>query len=346
VTSIVNLPVQTTVTAFTGREEELTKISLRLKNPNCRLLTLLGTGGVGKTRLAIQVATSLQDYFSDGIYFVDLQSVNSTSFLASAIIDSLKTSGHGELDPPAKLLEYLQDKQMLVILDNFEHLLDETKLVEQLLTQTSDVKLVITSREILNLTAEWVLPIAGLAFPETENLAQQDNFAAVQLFIALAKKIKPDFSSEDELPNIVRICQLVEGLPLALELASTWLRLLSCEKIVTELQTSLDFMESNLRDIPARHRSMRTVFNESWQFLSEQEQTALKRLAIFRGGFTRFAAQKVAGASLNVLRSLTEKSLLQKRDEGRYYLHELLRQYAWEQLDETSGQVYDLYENL
>ena len=329
---IHNLPLQPT--PFIGRVEDLAHLCEMLADPASRLVTLVGVGGIGKTRLATQAALEAQRHFPDGVYFVPLQSVSSVHFLPAAIADSLALPFHGQSDLVGQLLHYLQDKTLLLVLDNFEHLLGAGDLLTELLAAAPQLKLLATSREVLNLRLEWVYPMSGLRYPLSEDEGEPEDFGAVRLFVRCAQRIRPDFRLQDEYAGVARICQLVEGLPLALELAACWLKLLPCDAIADEIQRNLDFLNTNMRDIPDRHRNMRAVFDQSWTLLSEAEQAAFCRLSVFRGGFERAAAEVVAGATLVEFSGLLDKSLLRREADGRYQMHELLRQYAQEKLDE------------
>lgn len=332
--------METYPTRFIGREEDLTKIGAMLADPACRLVTLVGAGGVGKTRLAMQ--TMAQVSFADGACFVELQPVASGEFLASAIVDSLNVALHGQEDLQTQLVRYVADKSMLLVLDNFEHLLENTHLLVNLIEHAPGVKLLVTSREVLNLRYEWVWPLTGMPFPDSLDVAAPEAYSAVQLFVEYAQRIRPGFSLADDKAGVIRICQLVEGVPLALELAASWLRLLSSAAIADEIKRSLDFLSTNLRDVPQRHRSMRAVFNQSWEtVLTPDERDVFKRLSVFRGGFAREAAESVAGASLQVLSALADKSLIRTdaHHPQRYQIHELLRQYAQDQLEQNPADV-------
>jgi ATP/maltotriose-dependent transcriptional regulator MalT/predicted ATPase len=216
-----------------------------------------------------------------------------------------------------------------------------------LLWTAPNVKLFVTSREALNLQEEWRYPVAGMPFPEKgEARVETGIYEAVQLFITCARRVRPDLALADEEDGVIRICQSVEGLPLALELAASWTKMLSCAEIADEIQRNVKFLATSLRNVPAHHRSMQAVFDQSWQLLSRDEQTVFKRLSVFRGGFDRGAAETVAGASLPVLSSLLDKSLLRRESDDRYQIHELLRQYAADQLTQSSdavSAVYDLH---
>lgn len=346
----LHLPPQ--LTPFIGRTREMTEIINRLTASACRLLTLIGPGGIGKTRLAIQVAIQVAGHFAQGVYFVPLQAVQSANFLITTIADALKVPLSGSEEPIVQLFHFLRDKQVLLVLDHFEQLLGEdgATLAAQILASTPGVKLLVTSREILSLQEEWLYPVQGLPYPTSPQapLLGGEGFgvryAAIQLFNERARQVRPDFSLAMEQDEVIRICRLVEGMPLALELAASWTKTLSCAVIVAEIQRNLDFLSTNLRNVPDRQRSMRAVFDHSWQLLSEEERSAFKRLAIFRGGFQREAAQRVTGASLATLSALVDKSLLRAEVDGRYQMHELLRQYAAERLaqsPEDVGRMYD-----
>ncbi len=332
---IHNLPAQPT--PFIGRVEDLAQLSEMLTDPASRLVTLVGVGGIGKTRLAIQAASEVQRAFPDGVFFVPLQPVVSTHFLPAAIADSLRLPFHGQSDLIGQLFQHLHDKALLLVLDSFEHLLDAVDLLAELLTAAPQVKLLVTSREVLNLRQEWVYPMSGLRYPLSEEDSTPEDYGAVRLFVKCAQHIRPDFNLAEEQRGVIRICQLTEGMPLALELAASWLKVLPCQVIANEIQRNLDFLNTNMRDIPDRHRSMRAVFDQSWALLSASEQEVFARLSIFRGGFDRSVTEVVAGASLFELSSLLDKSLIRREAEGRYQMHELLRQYAQEKLDEQPG---------
>lgn len=342
-----NLPPQST--PFIGREEELAEITRRLTNPACRLLTLVGPGGIGKTRLALAAAECLLpgETFPGGIYFVPLAALSSVDFLVSALADRLNFFFQGGADPKVQLLNVLGELKQatLLVLDNFEQLGEGTGLLAAILQSAPVVKLLVTSRERLNLRDEWLLDIRGLPFPEPspqpspsegEGWVGVEGYSAVQLFLQTAARLKVTLAlSEVDKPFVARICQLVEGMPLGLELAAAWVRVLSCHEIATEIEKSLGFLTTSLRDVPARHRSLMAVFDHSWRILSPVEQRVFRNLAVFRGGFSREAAEQVAGASLPLLAALVDKSMLRRNDSGRYELHELLRQYGYTKLDEA-----------
>ena len=332
----MTLPIPST--RFIGREHELAEIISLLNDPTCRLLTLVGPGGSGKTRLALEIASQVGTKCKNGAYFVPLHPVASRDMFISATIDAMNHSLYGQQDLEIQLLNFLRDKQALLILDNFEHLLKLTALIAEMLEEAPRMTLLVTSRETLNLREEWLFPVSGMAYPKSS----RDNFAkfsAVQLFLEHARRVRRDFSFEREQEHIIQICQAVEGLPLGIELAASWLRVLPCEAIVTEIQDNLDFLATKLRNIPERHRSMRAVFEQSWKLLNETERKVFKRLSVFGGSFGRDAASEIAAASLTVLSALVDKSLLKTTPQGRYQIHELLRQYGYEKLRENPEDV-------
>ncbi len=331
---------------FVNRISEIAEITQRLNDTDCRLLTLVGPGGIGKTRLAIRVASGCADQFDDGVYFVPLQSLDSSEYIVSAIADVLGflfTSGD---DPQQQLFQYLREKALLLVLDNFEHLLERAELLTEILEAAPLVKLIVTSREVLNLQEEWLHSVPGLQYPETNDTEQLGAYSAVQLFLERARQVRGNLSLEDEQTGVARICQLVEGMPLALELAAVWTNALGTDEIAVEIQRNLEFLSTSLRNVPQRHQSMQAIFEQTWQRLSEEERRVFQALSAFSGGFRRDAAEAVAGVSLRVLSDLVDKSLLTREQNGRYQIHELLRQYAAARLLATPDEatrIHDLH---
>ena len=327
-------------TSFVGREKESTDIQQLLAQPDCRLLTLVGPGGIGKTRLALQLGTLLRDKFARGSFVAYLQPLRSAEFFVSAVADALGISLTGQEAPLVQLAHYLSDKEALILLDNFEHLLDAADQLAILSSSTPHVKYLITSREALHLQEEWLYSVPGLAFPAdlaTASAGQNDD--AVQLFNERAQRVYPHFAPDKEVEAVIQICRLVEGMPLALELAAAWRKTLNCQAIADEIQGGLAFLTTRHRNVLARHHSMQTVFDQTWQRLNERERAVFKRLSVFRGGFQRDAVVEVTGASLSILSALADKSLLRLDANGRYQIHELLRQYAAEQLEQSADDV-------
>ncbi len=325
-------------TPFVGREKELVGIARCLEDANCRLLTLVGPGGIGKTRLAIQAARNIIDtpskraIFAHGVILVSLAPVSSLGGLISAIAEAADCVFYADVPPRQQLLDYLREKRMLLVLDSYEHLLAYNDLLAEMLATAPAVKILVTSREALHLQQAWFHPVEGMSFPQEDDDMALEAFDAVRLFLQCARRARPGFSLAAEGQAVARICRLVEGMPLAIELAAAWLNMLSCAQIAVEIERNLGFLAAQRVDVPERHRSVRAVFAHSWQLLSEAERDTLKKLSVFRGDFRHEAAEHVAGASLMLLRTLVEKSLLRPAGGGRYQLHELLTQFAAEKL--------------
>src|SRR5262249_31277866 len=326
-----NLPVPPSL--LIGRESELAELRQLLAAPECRLLTLLGPGGVGKTRLALQAGLEHTGAFRDGVYFVALAPVNAPGMIVPAIADAPNLAFFGPTEPKEQLLNYLREKQLLLILDNLEQLLAGAGLLGDILMWAPQVKLLVTSRERLKMQQEWVYELQGLICPTAEQTDSLEGYSAVALFLRCARRARTAFAlTEAEQPYVSQICQLVEGMPLGIELAASWVRVLSCGEIAQEIRRSIDFLSTSLRDVPERHHSLRAVCDQSWSLLSNEERGVLRKLAVFRGGCGREAAETVAGASLRLLAALVDKSLLRRTSGGRYEMHELIRQYAAAQL--------------
>lgn len=340
-----NLPAQTT--PFVGREQELVDLLNRLHNPACRLLTLAGPGGVGKTRLALQAAQLILDasagppgasdagpVFIDGVFFVSLVATRTPADIPTAVAAALEINLYSDATAKEQLLASLRERSLLLILDNFDHMLDGAELVAELVATAPNLKLLVTSREALNLAEEWFHPIIGLSYPASDEAVTRPlaEYGAVQLFEQCAHRARIDFSLAAEEIHALRICRLVDGLPLALELAAAWLKTLSAATIADEIERGIDLLITQQRNVPERHRNMRAVLEQTWKMLPAKEQDVLMRLSIFRGGFRQEAAAQVTGASLLTLATLIEKSLVRATANGRYQLHELLRQFAGEQL--------------
>jgi predicted ATPase len=321
-------------TPFVGRTKELAEITTRLLNPECRLLTLTGLGGSGKTRLAIEAAKSAAAHFPHDTVFVGLQSLTQSDLLVHTIAQALGLTLYGEHEPEIQLFNYLREKSLLMLLDNFEHLLSGTALISTILIHAPRLKILATSREALNLQEEWLYPLKGMNIPLSAYATSLEDYEAVQLFLYHARRIQPDFELAHEHEAVIRICEMTAGLPLAIELAASWLKGLRASQIAFQIQHNLDFLSTTTRNVEERHRSMRAVFDQSWQLLPENERVIFARISVFRGSFDNDAAEQVAGASLSILAALVEKSLLQMdAAAGRFSIHELLRQYGLEQLE-------------
>ena len=288
-----------TTPLFLGRVREIEEIGALLDDPSCRLLTLVGPGGIGKTRLAVEVASLKQDAFPDGLFFVALAPLNRSDDLLTAIAEAMPfLYQQDQRSAREQFFEYLREKdgqRLLLVLDNAEHLLDGVEIVSEILAVTTNLKILATSREVLNLQEEWVREIGGLAYPAREDDDSLDEYSAVQLFLDRARRVRGDFDLAEDRESVVEICRLVEGMPLAIELAVGWLKTLRPADIAQELQHSLDILTTRSRNLPERHRTLRTVFSHSWRLMDEGEGDVFQKFSVFRGGFTREAAQVVTG---------------------------------------------------
>jgi predicted ATPase len=301
-----NLPVQPT--PLVGRERELADVVDLLRSS--RLLTLTGAGGSGKTRLALQTAAELANEFADGVWFVSLAAVTDSELVVPTIASTI-----GAKDD---LVEFLRPKRLLLLLDNLEQLLPAVaNPIAELLT-AQDVKVLATSRERLALAAEQEYTVPSLPLAD-----------AVALFTARARQLMPRFEPDE---HVAEIASRVDGLPLALELAAARVKVLTTEQIRDRLGHSLDLLTAGTRDAPERQRTLRATIEWSYQLLNEEEQRLFARCAVFAGSFDLDAAQAVCGADVDTLQSLTDKSLLRRTDEGRFFMLETLRAYAIESL--------------
>ena len=323
-----NLPAQPTT--FVGRTEEKQQLAELLQDSDTRLISITGPGGMGKTRLAIEVAGSKLGRFADGVFFVPFSAVASPDGMIFAIRDALDLPDSGRADPKEHLFEYLADKAMLLVLDNLEHLIEGADIVGELWERAPGLKLLVTSRERLNLQAEQVLSLSGLSTPGDVPVDHSD---AVALFVSRAWSSGVPIALNDETTEaIARVCALVGGLPLAIELAASWARVLPIDEIAVEVERGIDLLEGSARDVPERHRSARAVFDHSWELLTQREKEAIRKLAVFRGGFRREAAAVVVGATLPLLAGMVDKSLLRLNPGGRFDRHPLLYQYTRDKL--------------
>jgi ABC-type oligopeptide transport system substrate-binding subunit/predicted ATPase/DNA-binding SARP family transcriptional activator len=341
-----NLPAQSL--PFIGREDLLLDLARFLDDPVCRLLTLIGPGGSGKTRLALEASQKHLSTFPQGVFLVSLASVPSMGMLpqtvAKAIGLSLSPASHGQGSDQAgqisQLIDYLRNKELLLILDGFEHILAGARLVSEILQATSKLKIITTSRARLGLVEEQLYPVAGMSLPHwgdpragVGSVDQAISYGAIRLFIAAAQRTRPDFAlTEGNLAAVLRICRAVVGLPLGILLAAPWLRMLSPQEIAIQIDQDYSFLEAGLGDLPESQRSLRAVFMHSWKLLTKSEQEIFQGLSVFQGGFTLEAAHAVTGAGLRELSKLYDQSLVQREKDGRYYLHDLIRQFAAEQL--------------
>ncbi len=313
--------------AFVGREMDLSEIESLLAQPHVRLLTLIGAGGMGKTRLSIEVAREQGSRFADGAVFVPLANLTQPSGIAAAIAAAVTLPMVDAVTQVTNLKNYLSDKHLLLVLDNFEHLIDGADLVLELLNDCPDLKVLITSRQALDFQQEHLVDVMGLDVPQ-DALGAIELFDSVQLLLRSAKRVNPRFILKPEDKTfVVQICQMLQGSPLSIELAAHWLRSLSPEEVTRELQTSLDFLTVNQPDVPLRHRSLQAVFDSSWVLLSAEQQRVLAQLSLLPNGFTLQSATHIAKTNPTMLMVLVSKSLI-SRNQTRFVIHETIRQYA------------------
>jgi predicted ATPase/transcriptional regulator with XRE-family HTH domain len=339
-TAAHSLPVPTT--PLIGRETELAAVCDLLRGPECRLLTVVGAGGMGKTRLALAAASVLRDDFAHGVAFVALAPLSAPDLIVEVTANAVGCSLSESDQPKRQLFGYLRTHEMVLVFDNFEHLLDGADFLIELLAAAPRVKLLATSREQLNLPGEWVFDLQGMPLPPRASGAPAgaaggellQNYSAIDLFVTSAQRVRTGFAiTEENYGGVLHICQLVDGMPLAIELAAAWVHMLSCQEIAQEIERSIDFLTVSRRATPERQQSVRATLDHSWRLLAEGERRVLAQLSVFRGGFRREAATEVAGASLEVLAALVAKSLVHRNEKGRYDLHELVRQYAAARLE-------------
>ncbi len=317
-----NLPAQTT--RFVGRRKELEDLGTTFKQDTCRLLTLLGLGGTGKTRLALEFSRSLLPEFADGVFWVSLAAVQSAQGLVPTIAVQLGLVLEGQKDLSDQLFDFLADKELLLFMDNFEHLLAHAELLEAMLHKAPKLRILVTSREALKLKSEYLFDLAGLQFPAKHEEASAA-FESVDLFLQRASRVSNQFVvSRENLEAVASICRLVEGMPLAIELAATWVRSLAVTDLAAELASNIDLLELSSQ----KGQGLKSVFDYAWQGLTATEQSVFCNLAVFQGGFDLQATKSVAGAHLSMLMMLLNRSLLRRDARGRYSIHELLRQYA------------------
>lgn len=348
-----NLPAQSTV--FVGHEREIELVRALLWQQDVRLLTLVGAPGIGKTRLGIEVATGLLEDFADGVFFIALAPVTSPSLVASTIARTLGIQETGSQPVREKLKEYLHDRQILLVLDNFEHLLDAASLVSELLEASPRLKVLVTSRELLRLEREMEFTIPPLALPDSNNLTNIESqalldYAAVRLFVDRAMDVKHDFTLTAENGHtIAQICCSLDGLPLAIELAAVRIKVLSPNELLERSESWLTLLTGGARDLLTHQRTLRSAIEWSYNLLDEEEKALYRRLGIFVNGCSIEAAQAVCNAGgdlpwdiLDGVTSLSSKSLIRKSEQmnaaSRFGMLETLREYALERLEE-SGEI-------
>jgi DNA-binding SARP family transcriptional activator/predicted ATPase len=327
------LPVP--LTPLIGREVELAELFVWLADPARRLITILGPGGIGKTRLAIAAAQKQAPAFSNGAIFVDFPGLNSRTDFMWQLARALGVTGSEKSDLNRMIIESVKDKDCLLILDGFENALDSTDILNQLLQFSPRLVILITTRERINVPGEWIFPLGGLPFPASGILRQIEKYSAVELFVLQAKQVNPAFELTPENSECIsRICRLVGGMPLAIGLASAWVQVMPCHEIADELQRGLDILSSSAAG--NHHAGIRAAFEQSWLRLMPEEQRVFRQVTVFRGGFDRQAAQQVTGASVETLVDLVNKSFVRGSAEGRYHIHDLMIQFGLEKLNEAA----------
>ena len=326
-------PVPTTA-SFIGRVRELKELSALLTSPRCRLVTITGPGGIGKSPLVKQAVRQLASSYADGVTWIALDDLTDIAQLAPRIAVELALDLGPQQDPVDRIAEHLSMRHALIVLDNAEHLTRLSALVERLLDAAPRLQVLSTSRARIGARAEWLVPLLGLALPPLDGAANDIVAAdAVQLFIAHARASDARFNVSANLTPVTRLVHAVGGMPLAILLAATWVRLLPITDLVSEVTQSLDVLaHAEEGDERPEHRSVRATFEQSWRLLAPQEQRALAALAVMVGAFTLAAARDVAQAPLPLLASLVDKSLVQSDGAGHFALHPLIQQFAAEKL--------------
>lgn len=320
-----------------GRGPELSQVIHLLGSDNCRLLTILGPGGIGKSRLAIEAGQYLRSQYPLGVLFVPLAEIDSANLIPSAVGKAAGMRILGNEQAETQVLSFLEEQKCLLILDNLEHLSAGYGFLQHLLANAPGIKLLVTSQQRLGIAGEWTLELYGLPIPPARPEGSIEDYSAVRLFVERARLSQPGFVLKaSDRPWVSKICQMTEGMPLALELAASWVRLLTCQEIAEEISQSLDFLTSSASGINERHRSMRAVFDRTWQIMLPEDRIVFSRLTVFRGGFSRQAAEHVAGARLSMLSRLSDQSMIYRSSEGHYGIHEILRQFGLEKLKDDA----------
>ncbi len=346
--------LQAPLTPFIGRAHEIELLTARLLDPTRRLHTIVGPGGMGKTRLALAVAERARGDFRDGVFFVALATVppdtaHLPDAIASATADALNLPFSGSSAPSAQLFSALRQKELLLVLDNLEHLPAAADWIVELLRRAPQLTVLATTREPLNVSAETLLRLDGLSVPEAEGAIELRASESVQLFVERAARAAGHFTVTPETLRVVaNICRRVHGMPLAIELAAAWQRTRTLTEIAQQLETDLDTLDTMQRDVPERHRSLRAVWEGSWNLLNETQQLLLAQASIFRNGFSQEAAKQIINVQVSDLDRLIDKSILKRSDNGRYEIHELLIRLVREKISKTDNkhQIKSKYINI
>jgi len=332
-----------------GRAEAIAQVQALLADPACRLLTLVGAGGVGKTRLALAATADVAGQYAHGAYFIAFAGMKparpetSADLVISAIGNALGYTFDAQQEPHTILLSHLRDKELLLVCDNFEQLRPAVAVLEEIVLTAPGVQLLVTSRERLGARHEWLYSVDGLAYAPTAIAEPACDYPATALFVRCAQRVRADFDPAAEGDRVDQICRLLEGWPLSIELAANWLRLLPCAAIAARLHDDVMLLDAATVSADDRHRSMRAVLDASWELLSAEERRVCSGVACFRGGFELSAAQAVVRAGLVQLGSLVDKSLLRRDADGRYRMHEQVRQFALAKLNEQPEDVSTIH---
>lgn len=321
------------LTTFVGREAELEQIDARLADPEARIVTLVGPGGAGKTRLACEAGRRRWHGHGQRVAFATAVAAEDTDGLLTAVasglgfpIDAAHGAGRSALD---QLTDFLARRPGLVIVDNVEHLSGAGELLAAIASAAPDSTLLVTSRRKLGLAGEWTVEVGGLRRAAEPTTRPEATDPAVGLFLERARRAVPGLTVlDDDWGHIRRVCELVDGMPLGIELAAAWAGTLSAAELAAEIEQSFDVLETRAADVPVRHRSLRAAFDGSWRLLDEHQRAVFAAMSVFVGSFDRSMALTVAGADTVTLSELVARSLLRRRDDGRFEVHELLRQYA------------------
>ena len=334
---IINLP--TALGPIVGRAVELSELSIWLSDPERRLISVVGPGGAGKTRLVAEVVHRAAAMFTHGVVYVSLDMAGSRRSLLEAIADSLSRDRIAFSYDWPQVTQYFREREILLVLDGFEHLFEERGRIRHLLQSAAGLVVLVTTRERLNQPGEWVFDLGGLDIPPASMTSQLEAYSSVILFSQCARQVNRSFELHDTNREAIgEICRLVSGIPLAIRLAASWTHSLPCQEIASEIRRSLDFLSTSA-GTKEKHSSVRAVFEQSWKLLDDEEREGFASLTVFAGGFDYTAAASITGVKIETLARLVDKSLLRVTSEGRYDLHDLLYQFAAEKLAETGSRT-------
>lgn len=332
-----NLPAQ--LSPMVGREQETRDLISLCAHPEIRLITIRGLGGSGKTRLAVEVARNVLPLFEHGCWLIPLSSTSAPEFLPEAVCSALNLPHSSRTNRKTQLLDFLFEKNILLVWDYLEHLLPQAlPLLTEILEHAPSVKILATSSVKLGAPGEHVFRLRGLRVPKSGKIQELESYGAFNLFAEQLRRIGYPLQ-ETDYPAAIQVCRLAEGMPLALIMAANWGRVMTCPEIVEELERGQRLSTLNTSAPPEKHTSLRVVFEDSWRLLSDEEQTTLRRLAALASGFDREAAARIAGAEVGMLAALLDKSMIERREEKGFEIHDLLRQFLEEKLVDAGEQA-------